>query len=397
MRVLYLTDSLSDLDGVGRYAVRLIRALEQLEPSLEVEVLLARRHRPTSPDVPAHWQVRVALPPDWFYYMRPARFAASHALAVLRALPAARRADLVHAIKDYPHNRVALAAARRAGKPCIATGHGTYTVQPLASPRHRRRALETYAGFDALISVSRYTARRLVELLDGAPPGPERVHVIPNAVDAEHYAAPREIGPRPWHGVPFTAGIGELKERKGHHLALAAWCRLAARHPRLHHFVVGNRAGDEYERRLFALARQAGVADRVHFLGNVSEDEKVDLLQRARVFVHTPVTAADGGFEGFGLVYLEAAACGTPSLGTLGCGAEDAIVDGVSGLLVEPSVEAVEAGLARLLEDEEFARRAGIAAREHARRSSWRENAGRVLALYRAVLRGDGSAGEVPR
>src|SRR5688572_15603214 len=48
MRVLYLTDSLSDLDGVGRYAVRLIHALEELEPGLQVEVLLARKHRPTS-------------------------------------------------------------------------------------------------------------------------------------------------------------------------------------------------------------------------------------------------------------------------------------------------------------------------------------------------------------
>ena len=48
MRVLFLTDSLSDLDGVGRYAMRLIAALEEQQPGLEVEVLLARKHRPTS-------------------------------------------------------------------------------------------------------------------------------------------------------------------------------------------------------------------------------------------------------------------------------------------------------------------------------------------------------------
>ena len=74
MRVLYLTDSLSDLDGVGRYALSLIAALERLEPALSVEVLLARKHRPTSADVPARWKVDVALPPDYFFYMQPSRF-----------------------------------------------------------------------------------------------------------------------------------------------------------------------------------------------------------------------------------------------------------------------------------------------------------------------------------
>ena len=52
-------------------------AMEKLRPELEVEVLLSRKHRPTSADVPAHWRVSVALPPDYFYYMSPLRFWAS--------------------------------------------------------------------------------------------------------------------------------------------------------------------------------------------------------------------------------------------------------------------------------------------------------------------------------
>ena len=387
MRVLYLTDSLSDLDGVGRYAVRLIASLERLCPELEVEVLLARKHRPTSDAVPAHWRVRVALPPDYFYYMSPARFRASYALGVARALPAARRADLVHAIKDYPHSRIALRAARMAGKPCIATGHGTYTVQPLLSERHRKGALATYAGFARMIAVSRFTRRRLLELLDGAPPAPERVVVIPNAVRAEHYVAPRELGERPWHRWRYTLAMGETKERKGHHLSLAAWSRVARRYPDLHHVVVGRRSNDAYERSLHALVRDARLGDRVHFLGNVSEDEKVDLLQRAELFLNTPVTAGDGGFEGFGIVFLEAAAAGLASLGTLGCGAEDAILDGVTGKLVPQDAEAVAAALTALLEDPATRERMGAAAREHAKQTTWEQNAQRVLDLYREVLR----------
>ena len=386
MRVLYLTDSLSDLDGVGRYAVRLVSALEELEPGLEARFLLARKHRPTSKDVPARWPVEIALPPDYFFYMRGPRFWISAALAIAKAARAARSCDLVHAIKDYPHSWIALRAAELAGKPCIATAHGTYSVQPLLDARHEARARACYRRFAALISVSGYTARRLEALLTPAELPRERLHVIPNAVNAEHFAAPRAIGARPWHAHPFTLAIGELKERKGHHVSLAAFCRVAARHPELQHYLVGKPSGDEYEARLRRLVEQAGLTPRVHFLGNVSEDEKVDLLQRCRVFVHTPVDSADGGFEGFGIVYLEASACGRPVIGTRGSGAEDAVRDGETGLLVGQNVEEAFVALERLIRDPALCERLGASGRLHAQRSSWTENAKRVLELYRAAL-----------
>lgn len=387
MKVLFLTDSLSDLDGVGRYAMRLIAAMEVLRPDLEVRVLLSRKHRPTSADVPGHWRIDVGLPPDYFYYMDPLRFHASRVQGVWNTWRAAHDVDLVHAIKDYPHSLVALQAARLRGIPCVATGHGTYTVQPLLSDRHRAAARRTYARLAAMISVSRYTAGRVREIL-ADDTIPRRLEVVPNAVAAAHYVDARPIGERPWHAVPFTLAIGELKERKGHHLWLEAFCDLAAEHPDLHGFVVGRGADDEYHRSLLGRVAGAGLEQRIHFLGNVSEDEKVDLLQRARVFVHTPVTASDGGFEGFGIVYLEASAAGTPVLGTLDCGAEDAIVDGETGLLVAPNVPAVRAGLARLLGDADLRQRMGSAGRAHAARTTWEDNAARVLELYDAVLEG---------
>ncbi len=387
MRVLFLTDSLSDLDGVGRYAVRLIEALQRLDPSLEVEILLARKHRPTSSAVPAHWRVSVALPPDYFFHMSRPKFWLSLIAASWNVARAARRADLVHAIKDYPHNFAGALGARLAGVPCIATAHGTYSVQPLLVARHAARARWTYRQLAGLISVSRYTARRLEELLSVSDRPRGGLIVIPNAVLASHYEAPRKLdGPRPWHRTPFTLGIGELKQRKGHHLALAGWIRAAADFPTLEHYIVGKSSGDSYHSGLVDMVRKAGLSDRVHFLGNVSEDEKIDLLQRARLFLHTPVSAEDGGFEGFGIVYLEAAAAGIPSIGTLDCGAEDAIVDGTSGRLVRQDPAGVEAALREILGDEALRAKLGAEAREHARRSPWEDNARRVLELYAQVL-----------
>lgn len=387
MRVLFLTDSLSDIDGVGQYTIRLIEAMQRLEPDLEVEVLLARKHRPTSASVPQDWRVEVALPPDYFFYMTPLRFWVSLVQSVLRTKKRARKADVIHAIKDYPHNLVGALAGRATGTPCVATAHGTYSVQPLLDERHRARALKTYGRFAAMISVSNYTKRRLVELLTRERSlDPAKIRVVPNCVDAPYFAEPREVGDKPWHGKRFTLGIGEVKERKGHHLSLAAFLRLAERYPDLEHFIVGRLSGDDYERELRAMVAAAGCEGRVHFLGNITEDEKVDLLQRAEVFVHTPVTASDGGFEGFGIVYLEAAAAGTVAIGSLDCGAEDAIRDGETGLLVAQSVDAVEAGLARLLEDPELAARMASAARSHASDVTWDMNARAVLEVYREAL-----------
>lgn len=384
MKVLYLTDSLSDLDGVGRYALGLIQALQRAEPDLRVEVLLARKHRPTSASVPAAWKVEVGLPPDYFFYMAPLRFWISLVQSTWRTWRSARKADLIHAIKDYPHNLVALLAARLAGKPCIATAHGTYTVQPLKDPRHARKARWTYAGFAGMISVSGYTARRLTEAI-----GVGRIaaiHTIPNCVDPAPLSQDPGVGPRPWHGQRFTLSIGETKERKGHHLALGAWARIASRHPELHHYLVGKLSGDDYEKRLRGIVAAAGVADRVHFLGNVPEADKIDLTRRCELFLHTPVTAADGGFEGFGIVYLEASACGKPVIGTRHCGAEDAILEGVTGFLVEPEVEPVALALERLIAEPGLSERLGRAGREHALSNTWDKNAARVLALYRAAL-----------
>jgi glycosyltransferase involved in cell wall biosynthesis len=298
---------------------------------------------------------------------------------------AARRADVVHCIKDFPHSWLGAWAAKLAGKPCVATAHGTYTTEPLLDGRHRGRARWAAGRFARWIAVSVFTKGRLLEALAGVGPSEEEIVVVSNAVNAAHYVAKREVGVQPWHGKRYTSAIGELKERKGHHLSLAAWLRVAKDQPGLEHFIVGKPAGDEYEAGLRAMAEEAGLASRVHFLGNIDEDEKVDLLQGSLAFLHSPVTAADGGYEGFGIVYLEAAACGTPSVGTLRSGAEDAVKVGVSGVLVEPDVDSVTEGILEVLGGEGPARFAA-SAKAYAEECSWESNADDVLALYREVI-----------
>jgi phosphatidylinositol alpha-1,6-mannosyltransferase len=100
-----------------------------------------------------------------------------------------------------------------------------------------------------------------------------------------------------------------------------------------------------------------------------------------------PARDVGGRFEGFGLVYLEAGAAGLPVIGTTGCGAEDAIHDGVTGLLLPPSqvTDALPGAIIALLSDPARAARMGAAGRAWARTQTWARAAQQTLALYAAA------------
>jgi phosphatidylinositol alpha-1,6-mannosyltransferase len=126
-------------------------------------------------------------------------------------------------------------------------------------------------------------------------------------------------------------------------------------------------------------------------LGRVAADELIAWYHRAAVCLLLSIN--DGSsFEGLGLVLLEAAAAGTPSIGTTDCGAVEAVENGVTGFLVAQR-DAVAAAhvLSRLLVDRALRDRMGQAARERARRLSWAHLSQRLASHYRDLLAPDAS------
>ena len=110
---------------------------------------------------------------------------------------------------------------------------------------------------------------------------------------------------------------------------------------------------------LRALAAELGVSDRVHFLGHVAPEDLPRWYNAADVAA-MPNREIDGDTEGFGMVFLEAAACARPTVAGLAGGTGAAVVDGVTGLRVDgASTEAVAGALARLLGDAALAKELG--------------------------------------
>jgi phosphatidylinositol alpha-1,6-mannosyltransferase len=229
---------------------------------------------------------------------------------------------------------------------------------------------------DEAIAVSSYTAG-LVRATGAAP---ARIRVIPNGVDV-----PADPAPEPVDRPTFLT-VARIQERyKGHDVLVRALALVRAKVPDVQWVVLGDgslRPGIE------ALARSYGVADAARFLGSVSDAQRNSWLRRAHLLA-MPSRLPAGGFagEGFGIVYLEAGAYGKPVVaGNVG-GALDAVIDGATGLLVDPlDALALAEAISTLLLDPRLAGRLGAAGRLRAQEHAWPLIVERVQAVLLELL-----------
>jgi phosphatidylinositol alpha-1,6-mannosyltransferase len=293
-------------------------------------------------------------------------------------------------------------ALRESGVEYSIFAYGTELVKSIPSRAARWRS-EDFGHAAEVIAISEGTAD-LVRARVGA--GPEIRLVRPGVVpvsSAGGGAHSARLQPA-WNldDSRLLLTVGRLIPRKGVDLVMHSVARLAARYPDLTYAVAGT--GPD-EPRLRGLARQLNIADRVRFLGRVDEETKAALYGLADVFVLPNRLMNGEDWEGFGIVFLEAATAGTPSIGGDNGGVRDAIVHGETGLLVDPeSEDDLTEALHRLLGDVELRQRMGRAARRRASEEfDWRRIAETFVASFageddRTAPSGiqDGSAGFGP-
>jgi phosphatidylinositol alpha-1,6-mannosyltransferase len=177
-----------------------------------------------------------------------------------------------------------------------------------------------------------------------------------------------------------------MVERKGHDMVIRALPRLRGAHPDVRYVICGGGSEADVER-LRALARSEGVSELVAFVGHVPEEDVADLYRSCAVCVMPSRILAGGDSEGFGITFLEAGACGRPVIGGRQAGVLDAVVDGETGLLVDPEDPgAIAEAIGGLLDDPQRARRMGEAGRARVLADfTWDRVAGRYLAQLDGV------------
>ena len=252
----------------------------------------------------------------------------------------------------HPHLApVAVAAARLASAPVAVWCHGEEVWRPL---RPTVRVALQHA--DLVFAPSRFTAEQASAWasLDREPV------VVPHAVPVEVVARTHRAVPG---RVLAVARMGSRDRGKGIDTLLRAWPQVAASRPHAELLVVGD---GEDRARLEQATMGTGSNGRVRFVGHLDDSDLRELYRTADVFA-LPTRARVGvnaAGEGFGLVFVEAAASGLPVVAGRSAAVPEIVEDAKTGLLVDPTdPDAVADAIGRLLDDPMLRARMGRAAR----------------------------------
>ena len=306
--------------------------------------------------------------------------------------------DAIHS-HYWLSGKVAMPAAKELGIPLIHTMHTMARVKNLnlaegESPEPMIRVqgeTQVVAAANALIANTDAEAASLVSLYDACP---DIVHVVSPGVDlytftpGESRSAAREVVGLPQDAM-VVSFVGRIQPHKGPEVLIRATSELVKHSPLLRHKLVVNIMGgasgantDEVDR-LKELSTWLGIDDVVRFEPPVA---RKDLAQwyRAADLVVVPSYS-----ESFGLVALEAQACGTPVVATAVGGLRTAVADGISGVLVDGhDPKAWSSVIVRLLQEPQRRVLLSMGAIEHASHFGWDATARGTLDIYDLVIGG---------
>jgi phosphatidylinositol alpha-1,6-mannosyltransferase len=269
------------------------------------------------------------------------------------------RPDVIHSGDLYPQGVIAMTLKKTLGIPYVVYCHGEEIPQLdrfRFQPRVRDRI---YKNGNAVIAASEFTRRNLLRL--GVKN--EFIHKITPGVDPSKFkpsvssnALKKKYG---LQGKVVVLTVARLVPRKGHRLSIQAFAKVCQEIPDAHYLIVGT--GPE-EPRLRQLVQEAGIGDRVTFMGYVAAEQLPEIYNLGDIMMMPNRQEENGDVEGFGIVFLEASAAGKPVIGGRSGGAVEAIIEGVTGYLVNPDDADELAGvLKRLLTDRELRDKLGNA------------------------------------
>ncbi len=304
--------------------------------------------------------------------------------------------DLIHS-HYWISGKVAMPIAAQLQIPLIHTMHTMARVKNLnlaegENPEPMARVqgeTQVVAAADALIASTDSEAGSLVSLYEACP---DRVHVVSPGVDLCKFtpgasrADARKALRTPTDARVITF-VGRIQPHKGPELLIRAIAEMVSHSPHLRPKllinIIGGASGSNASEveRLQELVSWLGLADVVHFLPPVPPAQLPNWY-RAADLVCVPSYS-----ESFGLVALEAQACGTPVVATAIGGLRTAVADGISGVLVDGhNPKAWSSVLGRLLQEPQRRALLSIGAIEHASHFSWNTSARGTLAVYEDVL-----------
>jgi phosphatidyl-myo-inositol dimannoside synthase len=252
----------------------------------------------------------------------------------------------------------------------VLTFHGSEILKFAGHPMRRLLARQLIRRATRVSTLTNYTQELLLGYF---PEAADKVTLTPGALRSDFAVVPTKSARSKDKIIVLT--VGRLHPRKGQLLTLQALQALAPEvRVRIEYWIVGGQSKGQYEKTLRAAAAARPDLS-VRFLGNLPDEELSAIYERADIFAMTSINHGNS-IEGFGLVYLEAAAHGLPVVAHDVGGVSEAVRNGVTGILVPPDRPAqLAAAFERLIFDEQLRNQLGAEGRQWAQRNCWTESA----------------------
>jgi phosphatidylinositol alpha-1,6-mannosyltransferase len=347
LRILILATDIFTRGGIARYTVALATVLGSLAGADNVDVLPLLGDRELE-FVPKGYQILPATTERLSLYPK-----VRHAARAARALGSYDIVFCTH----LSQSTIAAFGKLFARTPYVVVCHGieAWRRQSFAIQSALKKA-------ELVLAVSRFTAQKVCEV-NGVRQ--DRVRVLHNVI-SDDLAAMLSCDRMPMASEAPARGklllsTGSLTGAyKGVDVVLTALPTILAAVPGTRYVVVGN---GQFRATAEAMAAEAGLSQNVNFTGEVSDQDLAGYYRASDVFVLPSRMEQEGGHwtgEGFGRVYTEAALAGKPVVGSRDGGAAEAVIDGKTGILVNPrSPEEVADAVIRLLTDPDLAHAMG--------------------------------------
>ena len=241
------------------------------------------------------------------------------------------------------------------GTPYMVFAYGLDVYAPQNSPKMLRLMKLVLKNASVVAAISGFTKALILEAERNA-----NVVVVNPCVDTMRFTADPGIVPDLQDGRHRILTVARLVRSKGHDTVLKALASVVGRFPGLEYFIVGDGPEREY---LKGLTGELGLSQCVIFAGEVGADAPalISYYRACDLFILTSrELSSSGEVEGFGIVFLEAGACAKAVIGSRSGGIPEAVIDGVTGLLVEASdINGTAEAIIKLLSDDGFRRRLG--------------------------------------
>jgi len=273
------------------------------------------------------------------YGVAPTRSFLGFLSDVLKIRKFARSFDIIHALDGWPLGVYGWWAVVGTQKKLFINGLGSYTISPLYQKFKKYWLRRAYERARKIFCVSHYTEVRILERL----PYLKNTLVVYMGTNFIPKVSPKDVARvRTEFNLENVKKamitVGDIKYRKGQLDALKAMNLLKTKYPDIHYLIVGNDEDREYVKSIKDFAESNDLSDRVHILSNVRSVNDLSalyLLSDFYIMISNNYGLFGEYFEGFGLVFLEAASLGLPVLGSSDCGIEDALRDGYNGHLAK--------------------------------------------------------------